>query len=130
MVLLAGVLGRHHVDYAGGQLLGTVMRHVLPPLAVVLCPRRVVEPAGPAPLVALAGLALLLPPARLPARAPAVPMPPIAPPADEEDLAASGPVADDEAERFHGSGRDRQELDGDHSACDERLVGPGSGRTT
>jgi hypothetical protein len=130
MVFLAGAFGRPHVDYVGGQLLGTVMRHVLPPVAVVLRPRRVVEPAGPAPLMALAGLALLLSARRLPARAAAVAPPAIAPPADEEDLAAGGPVADDEAQRVHGSGRDRQELDGDHSACDEGLVGPGSGRTT
>jgi hypothetical protein len=130
MVLLAGAFGRPHVDYVAGQLLETVMRHVLAPAAVVPCPRRVVEAAGPASLMALAGLALLLPAGRRPARTPAVAPSPVTSATDEEHLAARRPVTDDEAQRVHGSGRDRQELDGDHSACDEGLVGPGSGRTT
>jgi hypothetical protein len=60
-VLLAGVECRHVTHYAAGQLLGTLMRHVLPAVAVVLCTRRVVEPADTASLMPLSGLALLAP---------------------------------------------------------------------
>jgi hypothetical protein len=130
MVVLASTSGRPHVDYVGGQLLGTLMRHVLPPGAVVLRPRRVVEPARPAPLVALAGLALLLAAARRPARTPAVALAAITPAADEEHLAAGGSVADDEAQRVHGTGRGRKELDADRAPCDESLVEPTATGTT
>lgn len=49
----------------------------------------------------------------------------VAPPAQEEHLAAAAAV--DEAQRVHGSGRDRQELDATHEPCDEAVVAPGSG---
>ena len=52
----------------------------------------------------------------------------VAPRAQEEDPAT--PAADDEAQRVHGSGRDRQELDADLAPCDEPLVDPGSGCAT
>jgi hypothetical protein len=130
MVLLAGVRERHHLDYAGGQVLETVMRHVLASGAVALRSRRVVQPAGPAPLVALAGRALLLAAVGLPAGPAAVELPPIAAPADEEDLSAGKPVTDDEAQRVHGTGRGRHELDADRVPCDEPLVEPTATGTT
>jgi hypothetical protein len=128
-LLLAGDMGRPVTHYVAGQLLGTLMRHVLAPVSVVLRPRRVVEPARARPLMALAGLALLLAAGHGGAGTSAVPLPPVTPPADEEHLPAGGPVAHHEAQRVHGSGRGRQELDVDPDPCDERLVDAGSGRT-
>jgi len=63
-VLRGGVGCRRFLDYAAGHVFGTVMRHVLPPVAVVLRAGRVVEPAGAASLVASPRLALLAPPCR------------------------------------------------------------------
>ena len=127
MVLLAGALCRHENLYGSGQVFRTVMRHGLATVAVVLCARRVIEPARAGSLMALAGLPLLASPRHLPARSRAVLLPTIAAAADEEDLAALGATADDKAKRIHGSGRDRQELDVGSEPCDEPLVGPGSG---
>lgn len=55
----------------------------------------------------------------------AVRVPVVAEAAQVEELPA-GP-AEDEAQRVHGSGRDRQELEADPKPCDELLVAPGSG---
>jgi hypothetical protein len=106
------------------------MRHVPSAGAVVARSVRVVEAAGAAALVPPPRLALLAAVGGLGARAAAVPVAAIAAAADEEDLPAVGAVADDEAQRVHGSGRGRQELDDDREPCDEPLVDPGSGRTT
>ncbi|HEU4734069.1 MAG TPA: hypothetical protein VFT22_39530, partial [Kofleriaceae bacterium] len=127
MVLLTGALCRHENLYGPGQVFRTVMRHGLATVAVVLRPRRVIEPSGAGSLMAPTGLPLLAPPRELPARPRAVLLPTIAAAADEEHLAALGAAADDEAKRIHGSGRDRQELDAGTEPCDEPLVGPGSG---
>jgi hypothetical protein len=129
-VLLAGVFCRLVTHYAVGQLRGTLMRHVLPPVPVVGRAGGVVEATDPAPLMLPPGLPLLLPARGRGARPRAVPLAPVAAPADEEDLPAVRPVADDEAQRVHGSGRDRQELDAIPDPCDEGLVDPGSGCAT
>jgi len=129
-VLLAGVECRPVVLYAAGQLLGTLMRHVLLPVAVVPRASGVVEAADASSLMPTTDLALLAPTRRRRARFRAVPLTAVAPAADEEDLPTIGAVADDEAQRVHGSGRDRQELDAYPEPCDEDLVEPGSGRTT
>lgn len=97
MVLLAGVECRPVVIYADGQLLGTLMRHVLLSVAVVLRASGVVEPADAGALMLAAHLALLPPPRRRSALARAVALAAVTPPADEEDLPALGAVADDEA---------------------------------
>jgi hypothetical protein len=81
------------------------MRHELAPVAVDLRASRVVEPAGAALLVAPPRLALLASPGRLGAGPRAVALAPVAAAADEEDLPAVGPEADDEAQRVHGLGR-------------------------
>jgi len=129
-VLLAGLVCRHVTLYVAGQLLGTLMRHVLAPVAVGLRPVGMVAATDLAPLVAPAGVPLLGPPGRRRARSRAVPLAAVAAPADEEDLPAQRPVTDDKAQRVHGSGRDRQELDAGPEPCDETFVDPGSGRTT
>lgn len=105
------------------------MRHFPSPCLIRALPVSVVPAAEPTSLVPLPDLALLAPPRRGRACARAVPLAAVAPPADEEDLPAVGAVADDEAQRVHGSGRDRQELDAVPEPCDEHLVDAGSGRT-
>jgi hypothetical protein len=123
-VLLAGVVGRLVTHYVLGQLLGTLMRHVPPAGAVVARSVGVVEAAEASLLVAAAGLALLAAAGDRGALARAVPMAAVAAAAEEEDLPAVGAVADDEAQRVHGLGRRRQELDAPRAPCDEPLVEP------
>lgn len=106
------------------------MRHVLAAVAIRLRSRGVVQASIATALVSMPSLTLLAPASRRRALARAVPLAAIAAAADEEDLPAIGAVADDEAQRVHGSGRDRQELDVAPVPCDEHLVDPGSGRTT
>jgi hypothetical protein len=101
--LLAGVECRYVLHYAAGQVFETVMRHVLPAVAVVLRAGRVIEAATATPLMATPRLALLAAPGRHPAGARAVPLAAITAAADEEDLPALGAVAHDEAQRIHGS---------------------------
>ncbi|MBZ0231915.1 MAG: hypothetical protein K8M05_06150 [Deltaproteobacteria bacterium] len=121
-VLLAGTIGRLVPHYAGGQLLGTLMRHVLAAVALALHPIGVVATTEAASLMSTPGLTLLAPTARRRTDPRAVALPAVAPAADEEDLPALGAGADDEAQRVHGSGRDRQELDVRLAPCDEHLV--------
>lgn len=123
-VLLAGNVSRLVTHYAAGQLLGTLMRHVPPAGAVVARSVGVVEAAEASLLVAASGLALLAAAGDRGALARAVPVSPIAPAADEEDLPAVGAIADNEAQRVHGLGRRRQELDAPRAPCDEPLVEP------
>jgi hypothetical protein len=105
--LLAGVDCRPVLHYAAGQVFETLMRHVLAAVAVVLRAGGVAEATGASPLVAPPCLALLAATDRQPAGARAVPLAAITAAADEEDLPALGAVTDDEAQRIHGSGRDR-----------------------
>jgi hypothetical protein len=128
--LLAGVECRPVLHYAAGQVFETLMRHVLAAVAVGLRPGGVAEATVAALLMMSPRLALLAASSRHPAGTRAVPLAAIAAAADEEDLPALGAMAHDEAQRIHGSGRDRQELDADLEPCDEEFVEPGSGRTT
>jgi hypothetical protein len=73
------------------------MRHVLLSVAVVLRSRGVVEATDAGALMLAVDLALLPTARRRRALSRAVALAAVAPPADEEDLPAVGPVADDEA---------------------------------
>jgi len=117
--LLADVACRPVLLYAAGQVFETLMRHVFAAVAVALRTGSVAEPSGATPLMAAPGLALLAAAGRPPAVARAVALPAIAAAADEEDRPALGAVAHDEAQRIHGSDRDRQELDASRAPCDE-----------
>src|SRR5262249_18354433 len=94
-VLLAGVMCRRGNHYVGGQVFGTVMRHELLAVAVVLRPRRVIEPAGSRSLVTPCRVALFAPTRRLRAGPRAVALAAVAASADEEDLPASDAATDD-----------------------------------
>jgi hypothetical protein len=96
VVLLTGVECRHVTHYAAGQLLGTLMRHFPSPRLIRALPVSVVAAAEPASLMPLSGLALLHASRRRRAPLRAVKLPPIAAPAQEEDLAAGRAVADGE----------------------------------
>jgi hypothetical protein len=111
--LLAGIDCRPVLHYAAGQVFETLMRHVLAAVAVVLRASGVVEATVATPLMTSPRLALLAAACRHPAGARAVPLAAIAAAADEEDLPALGAMAHNEAQRIHGSGRDRPELDAD-----------------
>ncbi len=88
------------------------MRHFLRlPLAVFLLAGGVVTPALGRLLVAAASLPQRHRPPCLGAPVGAVPVAVVAPTAEEEDLPAGRPGADDEAKRVHVPGVDRQELD-------------------
>jgi hypothetical protein len=103
------------------------MRHLrdLEPIEVRLLPRRVLGPTHLGLLVAPARREPRLAAADLGADVAAIHVAVVAPPAQEEHLAAT--AAADEAQRVHGSGRDRQELDATREPCDEAVVAPGSG---
>lgn len=105
--------------YDRGQVLGSLMRHLrgLDAVEVPLLASGVVGPAGRGPLIALARLALRGVARQGGADPGAVGLPVVAEAAQEEELPA-GP-AGDEAQRVHGSGRDRQELDADREPCEE-----------
>jgi hypothetical protein len=117
--LLVGVVCRPVFHYAAGQVFETLMRHVLAAVAIPLGAGRVSESAGAAPLVLLPGLALFAAPLRRRAVACAILVAAIAATTDEEDLAAFETATHGEAQRLHGSGRDRQELDVGREPCDE-----------
>jgi hypothetical protein len=97
-------------------------------IEVALLPRGVVGLACLGLLVTAAGRPDRVAAPELGARVAAVDVAVIAPPAQEEDPATT--AAADEAQRVHGSGRDRQELDADLAPCDDHLVDPGSGCAT
>jgi hypothetical protein len=75
--------------------MGSLMRHVLAAGAVAGLAGRVPKPAGPALLIAPAGVLERDVPGAASAGARAVPLPPITPTAQEEQLLAVQPDTDD-----------------------------------
>jgi hypothetical protein len=108
----------------------TLMRHGLAlasPVAAILLARGVRELARPRPLVPPASLPQRMAPRRRRALLRAVPLPPVVPTTEVGNPPAGGQDAGEEAQRVHGSGRDRKELDPPCQPCDDVLVAAGSG---
>jgi hypothetical protein len=121
-----GLKERQDDIYAGGQLLGTLIRHAL---GLATLP----QSALPVGVVLATFEGLLVPPSRSAqrhrtrgraARLAAVAVPSVATPAEEEDLSAGQQAAHDEAKRVHVAGADGQELDVRRRTCDEEIVEP------
>jgi hypothetical protein len=113
VVLLAARRERQVDLYGKRKFPWTLMRHFL---ALALLSRRVAEAAIAAGLVAPARLPQRLRARRLATAARTVAVAAIASRADEEDLPAFGPAADDEAKRIHVPGADARKLDATHAA--------------
>jgi hypothetical protein len=128
--LRAGVTCRPVFHYASGQVLETLMRHVLAAVAIALCAGGVGEPARAALLVLSSGLALLSPPHRRRAGAGAILVAAIAATTDEEDLAALETATHGEAQRIHGLAATAKNWTSAARRATKALVGRGSGRTT
>lgn len=101
VVLLAGGHPRQEDLYGERKFPWTMMRHFL---AMGALPVGVAEASFGARLVPAPSLPDRAAPRPLTADQSAVPIPPIASSADEEDLAARGPSANDKPERFHVPG--------------------------
>lgn len=102
------------------------MRHYLAqslPLAIAPLPVRVVQAALKAGLETLPGGEEAGPTGGLSAALAAVTLAPVAPGAEEEDLAARLPPADHESQRIHASLAGREDLDGRRGSCDHRGAG-------
>jgi hypothetical protein len=128
--VMRGGRSRRGQLYVRWQVSGSLMRHLrgFATIQVALLPCCVVRSAGRGSLVAPTGRAQRVAPPKPGALRSAVHIPVVAIPAQEEHLTTA--TAHHEAQRIHGSGRDRQQLDADPQPCDEALVDPGSGRTT